>query len=79
MASTDNVQPSAAIGNTQTLLDMGIQIYECKPKPDIQQKIMQNFPAAKGKVPIFYCMPKMVIDKEIVFIGTFNLDPSPRI
>lgn len=77
LASTDNLQAFSGYRNQRKrLLNMGIQIYECKPKPDIQQKLMQNFPAAKGKTPIFSLHAKtMVIDKEIVFIGTFNLDP----
>ncbi len=77
LASTDNLQAFSGYRNQRKrLLKMGIQIYECKPKPDIQQKLMQNFPAAKGKSPIFSLHAKtMVIDKEIVFIGTFNLDP----
>ncbi len=77
LASTDNLQAFSGYRNQRKrLLKMGIQIYECKPKPDIQQKLMQNFPAAKGKAPIFSLHAKtMVIDKEIVFIGTFNLDP----
>ncbi len=76
LASTDNLQAFSGYRNQRKrLLDMGIHIYECKPQPDIQQKLMQNFPAAKG-TPIFSLHAKtMVIDKEIVFIGTFNLDP----
>ena len=77
LASTDNLQAFSGYRNQRKrLLEMGIQIYECKPKPDIQQKIMQKIPAARGKTPIFSLHAKtMVIDKEIVFIGTFNLDP----
>jgi len=77
LASTDNLQAFSGYRNQRKrLLDMGIQIYECKPQPDIQQKIMQKIPSARNKTPIFSLHAKtMVIDKEIVFIGTFNLDP----
>lgn len=77
LASTDNLQAFSGYRNQRKdLLDMGIQIYECRPQPDIQQKIMQKIPSARDKTPIFSLHAKtMVIDKEIVFIGTFNLDP----
>ncbi len=77
LASTDNLQAFSGYRNQRKrLLDMGIQIYECKPQPDIQQKLMQKIPSARNKIPIFSLHAKtMVIDKEIVFIGTFNLDP----
>lgn len=77
LASTDNLQAfSGYRKQRKELLAMGIQIYECKPDPDIQHKLMQNFPALTGKKPIFSLHAKtMVIDAQTVYIGTFNLDP----
>lgn len=77
LASTDNLQVfSGYRKQRKDLLAMGIQIYECKPYPDIQHKLMQNFPALNGKKPIFSLHAKtMVIDSQIVYIGTYNLDP----
>ena len=77
LASTDNLQAfSGYWSQRKHLLEMGLQIYEYKPKPDVQHKLMQNIPTTTGKTPIFSLHAKtMVIDEEIVYIGTFNLDP----
>jgi cardiolipin synthase C len=77
LASTDNLQAFSGYRNQRKrLLEMGIQIYEYKPKPEVQRKIMQNFPDSTGKTPIFSLHAKtMVIDAKTVYIGTFNLDP----
>jgi len=77
LASTDNLQAfSGYRAQRKRLLAMGIKIYECKPNPDVQHKLMQNFSASTGKKPIFSLHAKtMVIDAQTVYIGTFNLDP----
>lgn len=77
LASTDNLQAFSGYRNQRKrLLDMGMQIFEYKPQPAIQQKLMQNIPTARSKTPIFSMHAKtMVIDTKIVYIGTFNLDP----
>jgi putative cardiolipin synthase len=77
LASTDNLQAFSGYRNQRKqLLKMGIQIYEYKPKPEIQRKLMQNFSDVTGKTPIFSLHAKtMVIDTKTVYIGSFNLDP----
>jgi putative cardiolipin synthase len=77
LASTDNLQAFSGYRNQRKrLLKMGIQIYEYKPKPEVQRKLMNNFPTITGKTPIFSLHAKtMVIDAKTVYIGTFNLDP----
>jgi len=58
------------------LLEMGLQIYEYKPAPDVQRELMQRSPAANRKAPVFSLHAKtLVIDSKTVFIGTFNFDP----
>lgn len=77
LASSDNIQASSGYRNQrEALLKMGLEIYEYKPNPKIQQQLMQNFPDTKDKAPIFSLHAKtMVIDSKIVYIGTFNFDP----
>jgi putative cardiolipin synthase len=77
LASTDNLPAFSGYRNQRDrLLDMGLQIYEYKPYPDVQRRLMQRLPAATGKVPIFSLHAKtLVIDSTTVYIGTFNFDP----
>lgn len=76
LASTDNLPAfSGYKSQRDQLLKMGLHIYEYKPKPDIQNSLMQHFPAT-AKAPVFSLHAKtMVIDSQIVYIGTFNFDP----
>ena len=77
LASTDNLQAFSGYRNQRDrLLAMGLQIYEYKPDPDAQRKLMQRSPAATGKTPVFSLHAKtLVIDSKTVYIGTFNFDP----
>jgi putative cardiolipin synthase len=77
LASTDNFQAFSGYRNQRKrLLAMGLQIYEYKPAPDVQRKLMQRASPQTGEAPIFSLHAKtMVIDSRIVFIGTFNFDP----
>jgi putative cardiolipin synthase len=77
LASTDNLPAFSGYRNQRRrLLEMGLQIYEYKPDPDVQRKLMQRSVAAAGKAPVFALHAKtMVIDSTTVFIGTFNFDP----
>ncbi|HVE90269.1 MAG TPA: phospholipase D family protein [Burkholderiaceae bacterium] len=77
LASTDNL-PAFSGYRTQrvALLKMGLQIFEYKPAPEVQLKLMQRTPAAGRKAPVFSLHAKtLVIDSKIVYIGTFNFDP----
>lgn len=80
MASTDNLLAfSGYKDQRQTLLSLGINIYEYKPHPEIQQHLMTRHGKIKDKQPIFAIHAKsMVIDSKQVFIGTFNLDPRSQ-
>ena len=77
LASTDNLPAfSGYRSQRDQLIKMGLQIYEYKPKPAVQKNLMQRFPTATGKSPIFSLHAKtMVIDSQTVYIGTFNFDP----
>lgn len=77
LASTDNLPAFSGYRNLRgRLLEMGLQIFEYKPDPDVQRKLMQRSAAARGKAPVFALHAKtLVIDSKIVYIGTFNFDP----
>jgi phosphatidylserine/phosphatidylglycerophosphate/cardiolipin synthase-like enzyme len=78
LSSTDNLEAfSGYQRERETLLNLGVNIYEFKPDAAIRYKVMTG--ALQKEVdysPIFGLHAKsMVIDKEIAVIGTFNLDP----
>ncbi len=77
LASTDNIQAFSGYRNQrEELLKLGIEIYEFKPDPQVQQQVMQRYPNRQEKSPIFALHAKtLVVDEEIVYVGTYNLDP----
>ena len=77
LASTDNIQAFAGYSaQREDLLRAGIELYEFKPHPAIKEQLIENYPRIAENDPVFALHAKsMVIDDELVFIGTFNLDP----
>ncbi len=77
LASTDNLAAFSGYRNQrEELLKMGLQIYEYKPAPEVQVKLMQRSPTATKKMPIFALHAKtIVVDSKTVYVGTFNFDP----
>jgi putative cardiolipin synthase len=82
MASTDNLQAFAGYLNQKnTLLAMGVEIYEYRPDAATQsdarrRELVADLPAADNPSPVFGLHAKsMVVDSKVAFIGTFNLDP----
>ncbi|MBT3028608.1 MAG: phospholipase D family protein [Candidatus Thiodiazotropha sp. (ex Ctena orbiculata)] len=77
LASTDNLQAYSGYQNQkQRLLDLGIRIYEFKPKPGIYRQLIDRHEALGKDVPIFALHAKsLVIDDRVTYIGTFNFDP----
>lgn len=77
LASTDNIQAFSGYRNQrEALLKLGIEIYEYRPDPQIQQSIMQRYAVLREEAPIFAVHAKtMIVDRQVVFIGTYNLDP----
>lgn len=77
LASSDNIQASSGYRNQRdSLLKMGLGIYEYKPDPEVRRQLIQHVVDAKDKPPVFALHAKtMVVDSKIVYIGTFNVDP----
>jgi len=77
LASTDNIQAfSGYQGQREDLLLAGIELFEYMDKPSIRTELIDRYPRIADNDPVFALHAKsMVIDDEIVFIGTFNLDP----
>ena len=77
LASTDNLQAFSGYRKQRSkLLKMGLEIYEYKPDPEVQRKLMQPAVSMNGKLPVFALHAKtMVVDAKVVYIGTFNFDP----
>jgi putative cardiolipin synthase len=77
LASTDNLPAFSGYRNQRgELLEMGLEIFEYKPDPEVQRRLMQRSAAAKDKPPVFALHAKtMVVDSRTVYIGTFNFDP----
>ncbi|MCG8427592.1 MAG: phospholipase D family protein [Chromatiales bacterium] len=78
LASTDNLQAFSGYYNQrQELLEAGIKIYEFKPDAQISRELSdRSVPFGVEHTPIFSLHAKsLVVDGEVTFIGTFNLDP----
>lgn len=77
LASTDNLMAFSGYRNQrERLLEMGLQIHEYKPAPEVQRALMQDAVAAPRKAPVFSLHAKtLVVDSKTVYIGTFNFDP----
>jgi putative cardiolipin synthase len=77
MASTDNIPAFSGYASQRSeLLGAGVELYEFKPHPAIQDQLIKSYPRIAENNPVFALHAKsMVIDDETIFIGTFNLDP----
>lgn len=77
LASTDNLQAFSGYRNQrQALLDLGLEIHEYRPDPEVRKQVMQRYEALRAEAPVFALHAKsMVVDGEVVYIGTYNLDP----
>ncbi len=77
LASTDNLQAySGYQKQKQRLLELGIKIYEFKPRPGIHRQLIERHEELGKEPPIFALHAKsLVIDNRITYIGTFNFDP----
>lgn len=77
LVSTDNMLAfSGYRKQRKALLEAGVKIYEFKDHPQIQTELISRYPNLKENNPIFAIHAKsMVVDKQHIYIGTFNLDP----
>ncbi|MGB4811052.1 MAG: phospholipase D family protein [Methylophilaceae bacterium] len=80
LAATDNIQAFSGYRNQRRELNkMGIQIYEFKPNAQVAQLLLRQKVGELKSPPVFAIHAKtMVIDRKIVFIGTFNFDPRSQ-
>ena len=77
LASTDNLQAFSGYRNQrEEILNAGLNVFEYKPFPEIQNKLLERYPRLKKNKPVFALHAKtMVIDSSVLYIGTYNLDP----
>ena len=77
LASTDNMAAFSGYHRQRHhLLKAGVEVFEFKPHPQIQMDLIERYPALADKNPVFAIHAKsMVIDDDLMYIGTFNLDP----
>lgn len=77
LLSTDNLPAFSGYSKQRKkLLRAGIDIFEFKPQPKIQQELIDRYAQLKKTAPIFAIHAKtLIIDGQRLFIGTFNLDP----
>lgn len=80
LASTDNIFAFSGYRNQRKdLLEMGVKVYEYKPSPQIQKRLMTLSHFPKKHFPTFAIHAKtMVLDGGTVYIGTYNLDPRSQ-
>jgi len=63
----------------QEILDAGIEVHELKPHPENRTKILQRFFQFGEHPPIIVLHAKTaVIDRKILVVGTYNLDPRSQ-
>lgn len=80
LASTDNIFAFSGYRNQRKeLLEMGVKVYEYKPSPEIQKRLMAPSQLSMKRLPTFAIHAKtMVLDGNTVYIGTYNLDPRSQ-
>ena len=77
LASTDNLQAfSGYLNQRDRLIEMGLDVREYLPNPQVQRQVMQRYAILRSKAPVFALHAKsMVVDGRVAYIGTYNLDP----
>ena len=76
LSVTDNVLAFSGYKRSRDeLLDTGVEIYELRPDPRVQEQIMNGPLRNRMLSGLAVHAKSMVIDGEIALIGSFNLDP----
>jgi putative cardiolipin synthase len=77
LASTDNLKAfSGYLDQREELLEAGVEVFEYRPDPEIQESIMARRAALRAEAPVFAIHAKsLVVDRRVAFVGTYNLDP----
>ena len=77
LAATDNISAfSGYARQRQVLLDSGMVIREFRPDPAIGRDVVHGPDCREKKTPKIVLHAKtLVVDAELLYIGTFNIDP----
>ena len=77
LASTDNLKAfSGYLDQREALLEAGIEVFEYRPDPQVQQEIMDRYAQLRAEAPVFAVHAKsLVVDGRVAYVGTYNLDP----
>jgi len=76
LAATDNVMAFAGYrAGSDALLKAGVDLYEVKPEPAVQDEVMNGPAAQRRRSSMALHAKSMVIDGKIAVVGSFNLDP----
>jgi putative cardiolipin synthase len=77
LAATDNLYAFSGYHKQRArLLRAGIRIHEYMPEPAVRTELIRRYQRLEKNKPVFAVHAKtMVIDDELLYIGTFNLDP----
>lgn len=57
------------------LLDMGIELFEYRGDAEDQPLLIERYARMPEKVPLVLHAKTLVIDRRLVYIGSFNMDP----
>ena len=77
LASTDNLKAfSGYLDQREELLESGVEVFEYRPDPEIQESIMDRYAELRAEAPVFAVHAKsLVVDRRVAYVGTYNLDP----
>jgi putative cardiolipin synthase len=76
LASTDNLFAFSRYSEQrETLLRMGVRLHELMPLPAFHGEVVERLPRMATPTRLALHAKTMVIDRRIVFIGSFNMDP----
>jgi putative cardiolipin synthase len=76
LASTDNLFAFSRYSEQrETLLRLGVRLHELMPQPAFHGEIVERLPRMATPARLALHAKTMVIDRRIVFIGSFNMDP----
>lgn len=77
LPSTDNLYAFSGYSKQRKeILAAGIDVFEYRPNPKVQQELFERFAKVAKTPPTFAIHAKtFVVDGETLFVGTFNLDP----
>jgi putative cardiolipin synthase len=80
LASTDNLPAFSGYRNQrERLLALGVQVFEYRPAPRVQQQLIQRLTATPQVAPVFALHAKsLVVDGRTLYVGTYNFDPRSQ-